>query len=164
MSSYTGTSILYGDVVFSPWEGFLMAKKGLTLKKSFCMGNSQFFGLHDFSRLEIWFFSLKNSGGRHGSAKHCLRPYKQAQGLNKWFSEHTPLKILLVFIFWALFLNFQSGISWSIYLELNAHIWTVEDSQQLFSETCQFRHKWQKIKKNILSTPNRQYYNITIYK
>ena len=36
-----------------------MAKEGLTIKKSFCMGNSRILGLHDVSTLDISFVSPK---------------------------------------------------------------------------------------------------------
>ena len=44
-----------------------MAKNGLTIKKSFCMANSRFFGLHGFSRFD--FFSNFFSGDCHGSVE-----------------------------------------------------------------------------------------------
>ena len=68
-SPYTGLSVLYGDVVIFAMRRLSCGEKGPAIKKSFSMGNSRFFGLHDFSKLEIQFFLRKNSGYCHGSVE-----------------------------------------------------------------------------------------------
>ena len=54
----------------SQWEGFLMVKKCLTIKKSFCMENSQFLACMICLGLFFYFFLQKNlSGDCHGSVE-----------------------------------------------------------------------------------------------